>query len=43
MLPTIAPLVGLLLMAAGLAGVGVAAWRSHKQASRLDFIRALGQ
>jgi tight adherence protein C len=38
----IGPVIGLLLMAAGLIGVGAAAWRSHKQANRLDFIRALG-
>ena len=39
----IVPLIGVLLMAAGVLGVGVAAWRSHKQSSRLDFIRALGR
>jgi hypothetical protein len=36
------PLVGITLMVAGLAGVGAAAWRSHKNSSRLDFIRSLG-
>jgi tight adherence protein C len=36
------PLVGITLMAAGLLGVGVAAWRSHKAENRLDFIRSLG-
>jgi tight adherence protein C len=36
------PLVGITLMAVGLIGVGVAAWRSHKTQSRLDFIRSLG-
>src|SRR6516164_153140 len=29
-------------MAAGVIGVGVAAWRTHKSSQRLDFIRALG-
>ena len=38
----IVPLVGITLMALGLAGVGAAAWRSHKASSRLDFIRSLG-
>ncbi len=36
------PLVGITFMVIGLAGVGVAAWRSHKNSSRLDFIRSLG-
>ena len=36
------PLVGITLMAIGLAGVAAAAWRSHKTSSRLDFIRSLG-
>jgi tight adherence protein C len=36
------PLVGITLMAAGLIGVGAAAWRSHKSENRLDFIRSLG-
>ena len=36
------PLVGITLMVAGLAGVGAAAWRSHQNSSRLDFIRSLG-
>ncbi|MFZ0250785.1 MAG: type II secretion system F family protein [Acidimicrobiales bacterium] len=36
------PMVGITLMAVGLFGVGVAAWRSHKASSRLDFIRSLG-
>jgi tight adherence protein C len=36
------PLIGITLMAIGLFGVGVAAWRSHKSSSRLDFVRALG-
>jgi len=36
------PLVGITLMVGGLAGVGAAAWRSHKTSSRLDFIRSLG-
>jgi tight adherence protein C len=38
----IVPLVGITLMAFGLLGVGVAAWRSHKSSARLDFIRSLG-
>ena len=38
----IVPLVGITLMACGLLGVGVAAWRSHKSNQRLDFIRSLG-
>jgi tight adherence protein C len=38
----IVPLVGITLMACGLLGVGVAAWRSHKASNRLDFIRSLG-
>src|SRR5271165_7280649 len=36
------PLVGITLMAAGLIGVGAAAWRSHQAQNRLDFIRSLG-
>ncbi len=36
------PLVGITLMALGLLGVGVAAWRSHASGHRLDFIRSLG-
>ena len=36
------PLVGITLMVFGLAGVGAAAWRSHKNSGRLDFIRSLG-
>jgi tight adherence protein C len=38
----IVPLTGIALMAFGLFGVGVAAWRSHKSSARLDFIRSLG-
>jgi tight adherence protein C len=38
----IVPLVGITLMTMGLVGVGAAAWRSHKTARRLDFIRSLG-
>jgi tight adherence protein C len=38
----IVPLVGITLMVAGLCGVSVAAWRSHKVSSRLEFIRSLG-
>ena len=38
----IVPLVGITLMAFGLLGVGMAAWRSHKSSARLDFIRSLG-
>jgi tight adherence protein C len=37
-----APLVGITLMIIGLAGVAAAAWRSHKNTNRLDFIRSLG-
>ena len=36
------PLVGMTLMVMGLCGVGIAAWRSHKVSSRLEFIRSLG-
>jgi tight adherence protein C len=36
------PLAGITLMVFGLVGVGAAAWRSHKNSSRLDFIRSLG-
>ncbi|HLM95816.1 MAG TPA: type II secretion system F family protein [Acidimicrobiales bacterium] len=36
------PLVGITLMAAGLIGVGAAAWRTHKTQNKLDFIRSLG-
>ncbi len=38
----IIPMVGITLMVAGLAGVGVAAWRSHRTTQRLDFIKSLG-
>ncbi len=38
----IVPLTGIALMAFGLFGVGVAAWRTHKTSARLDFIRSLG-
>jgi tight adherence protein C len=38
----IVPLVGITLMIMGLCGVVVAAWRSHKVSSRLEFIRSLG-
>jgi tight adherence protein C len=38
----IVPLVGITLMALGLLGVGVAAWRTHASAHQLDFIRSLG-
>jgi tight adherence protein C len=38
----IVPVVGITLMIMGLCGVGVAAWRSHKVSSRLEFIRSLG-
>jgi tight adherence protein C len=34
--------VGIAVMAIGLFAVGVAAWRSHKSSSQLDFIRSLG-
>jgi tight adherence protein C len=36
------PLVGITLMLLGLAGVGTAAWRTHRSQNRLDFIRSLG-
>jgi tight adherence protein C len=36
------PLVGITLMVLGLAGVGIAAWRTHRSQNRLDFIRSLG-
>ncbi len=36
------PLVGITLMAIGLVGVGVAAWRTHESSNKLDFIRSLG-
>ena len=39
----IAPLVGVLLMMVGVVVVSLAAWRSHRQSSRLDFIRSLGR
>jgi tight adherence protein C len=38
----IVPAVGIIFMAAGVIGVGAAAWRTHKSSQRLDFIRALG-
>jgi tight adherence protein C len=36
------PLVGIAVMAVGLLAVASAAWRSHRQSNRLDFIRSLG-
>ena len=36
------PLLGITLMAIGVIGVGTAAWHSHRQNQRLDFIRSLG-
>lgn len=36
------PLVGITLMTIGVIGVGSAAWHSHRQNQRLDFIRSLG-
>ena len=39
----VVPVIGVFLMAAGVIGVGLAAWRSHRQSSRLDFIRSLGK
>jgi tight adherence protein C len=36
------PMIGITLMALGLAGVGAAAWRNHRSSHRLDFIRSLG-
>lgn len=36
------PLLGIAVMALGVIAVGSAAWRSHKQSHRLDFIHALG-
>lgn len=38
----IVPLVGIVVMAIGIASVATAAWRSHRSAQRLDFIRSLG-
>jgi tight adherence protein C len=38
----VVPLIGIILMAIGLAGVMAAAWRSHKTSSQLEFIRSLG-
>ena len=38
----IVPLVGITLMTIGIIGVGMAAWHSHRQNQRLDFIRSLG-
>src|SRR5580698_1255135 len=36
------PLIGITLMVLGVAGVGMAAWRTHRSSNRLDFIRSLG-
>ena len=36
------PLVGIRIMALGLASVAAAAWRSHRTVRRLEFIRSLG-
>ena len=38
----IVPAIGITLMAVGVIGVGMAAWRTHKTSQRLDFIRSLG-
>jgi tight adherence protein C len=38
----IVPLVGITLMAIGVVGIGAAAWHSHRQSHRIDFIRSLG-
>ena len=38
----VVPLVGITLMMIGIVGVGAAAYRTHKTAQRLDFIRSLG-
>ena len=38
----IIPMVGITLMVIGLAGVGAAAWRTHRSQTQLDFIRSLG-
>jgi tight adherence protein C len=38
----IVPLVGITLMVIGLCSVGLAAWRTHKLSTRLQFIRSLG-
>ena len=35
------PLVGIIFMVLGIAGVGMAAWRTHRTQARLDFIRSL--
>jgi tight adherence protein C len=35
-------MVGITLMLVGLAGVGVAAWKTHRSSHQLDFIRSLG-
>jgi tight adherence protein C len=36
------PLIGIMFMVVGIAGVGMAAWRTHRTQARLDFIRSLG-
>jgi tight adherence protein C len=38
----IIPMLGIVLMSVGVIGVGAAAWRTHKNGQRLDFIRSLG-
>ncbi len=38
----IVPLVGITLMAVGLAGIAAAAWHTHRTTQRLEFIRSLG-
>ena len=38
----IVPLTGIALMVAGLVGVVVAAWHTHRTAQQLEFIRSLG-
>lgn len=39
----IGPLLGIVLMMGGVAGVGLAAWKSHGASRQLEFIRSLGK
>lgn len=38
----IVPMVGIVVMTVGIASIAAAAWRSHRSAQRLEFIRSLG-